>query len=132
MNNFTKRDAVEQMIDAAIVAYDSSKYAVTVTLAGAAEGAMPEPEGDHLFRLSQIAARGYLEPKAINRTLNEARDWLKHFNTAQPSLLNINQGVALSQIVRAMSKFQNLYGFQAETPTMREFFKLAREFGPYD
>lgn len=123
-----KHFAVREMIDGAMGAHESGRYAISVTLAAAAEGAMPHPRSPSLFELSKDARHGYVTSKEIVAYLNEARDWLKHHNADHPEAMEINESISLFYILRAMSKFQNLYGFDAETATMKEFFAIARQF----
>ena len=133
----TKPQAVGQLIDGAIRAEQAGDHVCAVTLAGAAEGAMPEPGIDHLFKITRDTMIGYAEEglgplteKQVVSMLNAERDWLKHSNAEQPDEMEIRGG--FMQILRAVSKFYVVYGTDAETQTMAEYFAAARRFDPHD
>ena len=132
-----KRQAVEQLIDGAIRAHEADEYAVAITLAGAAEDAMPDVDQKHIFTVTRDAFTGHADPggepkseKQVVRMLNAERDWLKHNNPNQPAEMEL--GGSIIWIFRAISKFQAVYGRDAETATMQDFFALARAFDPHD
>ncbi|MEO8757651.1 MAG: hypothetical protein ABI398_07860 [Devosia sp.] len=133
----SKRQAVEQLIDGAIRAHESEEHAVAITLAGAAEDAMPDVDQKHIFTVTRDAFIGHADPggepkseKQVVRMLNAERDWLKHNNRNQPDEMDL--GGSITWILRAISKFQAMYGRDAETATMQDFFALARAFDPRD
>lgn len=132
MSAITKRAAVEQMIEGAMLAHDGLHYAVAVTLAAAAEGAMPQPVEKALFDITRDAFAGYAATREIVAQLNRERDWLKHDNPEHPDQMDIDQGSSLMYIIRALSRFHAVYGRELETPAMAEFFAVARAFGPDD
>lgn len=132
MPAITKQAAVEQMIDGAMLAHDGQKYAVAITLAAAAEGAMPRPAGKGLFDITRDAFAGYAARSDIVSQLNLHRDWLKHDNPGHPDQMDIDEGASLMYIIRALSRFHAVYGRERETPAMGEFFAIARAFGPGD
>lgn len=133
----TKQQAVEQLIDGAIRAHEAGEHAVAITLSGAAEGAMPDPAKKHLFTITRDVFTGYADPggeplerKQVVAKLNAQRDWLKHYNSEQPTEMDLSDSIMA--LFRVMSKFQAVYGFEAETPTMQEFFAAGRAFDPED
>ena len=133
----SKRQAVEQLIDGAIRAHEAEEHAVTITLAGAAEDAMPDIDQEHIFAVTRNAFTGHAdlggEPKSekqVVRMLNAERDWLKHSNPKQPAEMEL--GGSITWIFRAISKFQAVYGRDAETATMQDFFAVARAFDSHD
>lgn len=128
----TKQEAVEHLIDGAIRAYDDGDHVCVITLAGAAEGAMPPAETQIFFEIAQDAILGKTPERRreVVSQLNAERDWLKHYNERQPVEMMMSDSILW--IVRAMSKFQAVYGRQAETAKMKEFFEAARAFDPED
>ncbi|WP_420102151.1 hypothetical protein [Bosea sp. (in: a-proteobacteria)] len=129
----SKRQAVEQLIDGAICAHEAQQHAVAITLAGAAEDAMPDVDQKYMFAITRDVFTGHADPgcepkseKQVVRILNAERDWLKHNNSQQPSEMEL--GGSIIWIFRAISKFQAVYGRDAETATMQEFFAPARAF----
>lgn len=134
----TKQQAVEQLIDGAIRSHDAGQHACAITLAGAAEDAMPDPAERHLFLIARDAFRGTnpdpalqaKDEKQVVAELNAERNWLKHNNSSQPAEMDLDDSILW--IVRSMSKFHGVYGRDAETTTMREFFAVARAFDPDD
>lgn len=133
----TKQQAVGQLIDGAIRAYEAGEHACAIVLAGSAEGAMPEPAHQHIFSVTRDAFTGHADPggeprsqKEVVTILNVERDWLKHYNPGQPNEMKIDDSIAA--VFRAISKFQALYGYEAETEVIKEFFREARRFDPED
>jgi len=133
----TKQQAVEHLIDGAIRAVEAGNEPCAITLAGAAENAMPEPTGTHIFQVTRDAFTGYsdvgkdpLTRKEVVSMLNEERDWLKHTGPDQPNERDLSGG--FMAVLRAISKFQAVYGYDAETETMQEYFAEARRFDPHD
>lgn len=133
----TKQKAVSDLIDGAIRAEQADDHVCAVTLAGAAEGAMPNTDEEHLFQVTRDTMVGYaqeglgpLTQKQVVSMLNAERDWLKHFNAEQADEMEIRGG--FMQILRAVSKFYVVYGNDAETATMAEYFAAARRFDPHD
>lgn len=132
-----KKEAVSELIDGSIHALNDNHEAIAITLSGAAECAMPEPSISHLYSVTRDSFIGYTESDGttLSRTdvvsrLNRQRDWLKHYNERQPLEMELTDGYM--SVMRAISKFQQLYGHEAETPTMIEFFSVARAYDPED
>lgn len=132
----TKRQAVEELIEGAMRAHDAGLHACAITLAGAAEGAMP-PASDTLFGVMRNVFDGYvdhdgtvLDRKSVVRALNAQRDWLKHYDETKPQQMNIDDSLML--VIRSVSRFRAVYGREAETPVMKAFFAAAQAFDPWD
>ena len=121
----TKQQAAGLQIDAAIKAYEEGNLPAAITLAAAAEGAMPRH--DHaLYRYMRAAFAMYFDKgRGVDGYLNAARDWLKHYNNNQPTEMDLGNEPEL-YIIRACSRYQNVYGREAETETMQAFFAEAR------
>jgi hypothetical protein len=133
----TKQQAAEQLIDGAIRAFEAGDHACAITLAGAAEGAMPPSDTRHFFEIARDAFVGQPIPgkrKAVEKEvvaeLNAERDWLKHYNEKQPVEMELSN--AILWIIRAVSKFHAVYGREAETSAVKDFFAVARTFDPED
>lgn len=130
MSVLTKRQAVCAMLERAMVAFDEGDHASALTLAGAAEEAMPP--ADHtafqVMRSAFAASEGGLA--AAGRMLNKERNWLKHYNPDEPTEIDLKS--SLMMIIRACSHFHVVYGIDAETVKMAEFWALARAFDPDD
>ncbi|RWO49277.1 MAG: hypothetical protein E5Y10_22650 [Mesorhizobium sp.] len=100
----TRQEAAVQQIEAAIAAFHAGLFAVTVTLAGAAEGMAPEKEVGLWANLRDNPNRPTPERKEWIRRLNETRDWLKHRGPAETrSLVAFEAGLS---ILRAMDKWE--------------------------
>jgi hypothetical protein len=122
----TKQRAVELQIDASMRMYEEGNYPAAVTLAAAAEGAMPPAKNPSLWDLTIKAMSGYFSKRSdAVGYLNEARDWLKHYNGGQPNELDFEKE-PMMYIVRAVSRFHEVYGREAETAVMQQFFEHAR------
>ena len=95
----TKKLAAKRQIDAAIAHFEKSELECAITLAGAAEEALPDPCEGHPFPV----LREYPTFKRIGWDWNEARNWLKH--DKGPDARTIYQGEAALMIYRAISKY---------------------------
>lgn len=124
----TKQEAVAEQIDQAIRLCEKDLYASSVTLAGAAEGAMPKPGDDTLFVFLQRLGVEVLQidaTRVANEHLNAARNWLKHPKPNTP--MGITAADAFIMVLRAYTKFVQVYGEEAATDTMRWFMDEFRE-----
>lgn len=100
----TKHEAAVQQIEAAIAAFHAGQFAVTVTLAGAAEDMGPEKTGGLWTTIRDNRSRPIEENKVWIRRLNETRDWLKHDRPEQTrALVAFEAGLF---ILRAMDKWE--------------------------
>ncbi|TIV71510.1 MAG: hypothetical protein E5V89_09765 [Mesorhizobium sp.] len=100
----TKQEAAIQQIEAAISAFHAGQFAVTVTLAGAAEDMGPERHGGLWASIRDNPSRPIEKSKDWIRRLNETRDWLKHDRPEQiRGLAAFEAGLF---ILRAMDKWE--------------------------
>ena len=104
-----KISAAQQQLEGSIAEMFLGNWACSITLAGAAEGMLPEPlEKKDVFAVSRDHAVSELKlsQKDAVTQLNDKRDWLKHTqsNAPRPSL-EIDQLDALIMIFRAYSRF---------------------------
>jgi hypothetical protein len=122
-------------LEAAIEHLKEGNWPCAVTLAGAAEGCLPDHEGSG-FRamvnvgLSRIGKGddlgieagklGIVDKTDLISALNGERDWLKHFNRDQPETWQIVQDDAVIMIFRAMSK---LHAHREITTPALEWFE---------
>lgn len=122
----TKQEAAAEMIDQAIECWRSEKHACAITLAGAAEGAMPPVRQGWQFELFQaVNVEMTSDRKAAIRSLNVERDWLKHDGPDHPPEMDIS--MSLIYLVRAISKFKAAFGADNATPNMVQFEKELRD-----
>jgi hypothetical protein len=126
-----KREAVAQQIDQAIRLGREGLWASCVTLAGAAESAMPEPEEETVYVWLRRIGAATLQidaTRVANVHLNAARNWLKHSPLDDP--MEITPLDAFVMIMRAWSKFLQVFGEDAATETMQSFVaEIADELG---
>jgi hypothetical protein len=76
----TKDEAALRHIEAAMAAFERGLYDVAITLAGAAEGMVPDPPTAGLFealRDHQKPATEGIKRREWIRALNAERNWLK-------------------------------------------------------
>lgn len=112
----TQHEAAAQQIDAAIAAFHAGQFAVTITLAGAAEDMAPEKAGGLWAGIRDNPDRPASERKTWVTRLNETRNWLKHEKVEGPrALVAFEAGFF---ILRAMDKWEPW------TPAMIEFKNL--------
>ena len=114
------QSAAQRQIHAAIDHLHKSDYLSAVTLAGAAEGALPRTDKPHLFpKLKALTdalpanTEGANDPNAI-------RNWAKHGGHAGAE---ISECEAILAIARATSKFAAVCGGQTEK--MKKFVEWA-------
>jgi len=116
----TKKQAAAEQIDQAIRLWREGFIASAVTLAGAAEGSMPEPQGGTLFgwlKVAGIEALQLPEKQVVAQSLNHVRDWLKHDGLGHEREVTPLEGFFM--LARAYSKFIMVYGQDAQTDIMR-------------
>ena len=124
----TKQEAVAMQIDAALNLERDGNIPAAITLAAAAEGAMPPAKDETLWNHMKSAYSQFFRKNNEKQTaayLNTHRDWLKHYNTDQSDELNFEHGASF-YIMRVISRYHAVYGFEAETETMKEYFFHAR------
>jgi len=102
----SKKAAAVRQIEAAIRAMQIGDYDVAITLAGAAEGMMPEtaPTGFDSM-LDRLLKRSPERPKKDwVGILNRDRDWLKHLTPDLPGQLEFDLDAAAYMVFRATTK----------------------------
>lgn len=117
----TKRQAVQALIRSAMRAVDEGEEIGALTLAGAAEGAMPPTDDLTAFQfLKSIHQwfRGSTDKQAAD-VMNEERNWLKHYNVGEPDSMEIT--MSMMMLLRAITRYASVYGFD----------DLTREFGAF-
>lgn len=119
----TKREAVRSLIRGAMRAHRECDVVCTITLAGAAEEAMP-PATDHtiftMLRAMRVAALQESEAQA-GRTLNAVRNWLKHYNVDEVDPVEVSGGVFM--IARALTRYYDVYGTDEIAQDFDDFFE---------
>ncbi|CAH2402366.1 hypothetical protein [Mesorhizobium escarrei] len=100
----TRQEAAAQQIEAAIAAFHAGQFAVTITLAGAAEDMAPDKENGLWASIRDNPNRHIGERKTWVASLNETRNWLKHEKAeSSRALVAFEAGVF---ILRAMDKWE--------------------------
>jgi hypothetical protein len=123
----TRQEAAAEQIDQSIRLWREGYWASAVTLAGAAEEGLPPPEAQTLFAWLRLVGANALQidgAEVADKHLNRARNWLKHQRLEDEVEITALDGFAM--IVRAVSKFSQVYGEDAQTPTMVDFFDEIR------
>lgn len=102
----TKQQGAHRQVQAAIVALRDGDFDVAITLAGAAEGMLPEKEDQPLFSgvVESPNRPDSISRKKLIQMLNLERDWLKHSSPQFPDQIEINLFEASHMIARAMSR----------------------------
>ena len=111
----TKQLSALRQIIAAIAHLHNKQFECAITLAGAAEGQLPETTTQYLFRL--------LKKAVAQDELNLVRDWLKH--QSGPEKATISEFEVALMIARAIHKFVAVY--KSSHPKFEEFEKWAVE-----
>jgi len=105
--SFTKQEAVQQMIEDALRLESQRRYASVVTLAGAAEEAMPDPpkEVNTAFReMTKVDAE--FDGKPLG---NFVRNWLKHWNKNEEKEVDFVNMVAIYMLIRVLDRYSIIY-----------------------
>ncbi|WP_145719911.1 hypothetical protein [Mesorhizobium tianshanense] len=104
MFTVTKQEAAAQQIEAAITAFHAGQFAVTITLAGAAEDMAPGKANGLWAGIRDNPNRPVAADKDWIRRLNETRDWHKHNRPEETrALVAFEAGLF---ILRAMDKWE--------------------------
>lgn len=117
MTLYTKYQAVCAQLDGAIAAFEKGDVPCAITLAGAAEEAMPRQRRESLFDvlLASEKASG-VHPSKVNYE----RNWLKHHNSKAPDELDL---IHDKQIIwRALTRFDGVYPRSKRTALMSKFW----------
>ncbi len=119
----TKLDAAMRQTAAAIDAFERGAFDIAITLAGAAEGMLPEIEAQPLWRTlrDHPGLPEEIERKSWIWALNSERDWLKHSTTDLGEEIEITRYTASLMLLRALAKLPRW------TPRMIEFKDWAME-----
>ncbi|MDX8538195.1 hypothetical protein RFM23_11250 [Mesorhizobium abyssinicae] len=115
--HMTKQEAAVQQIEAAIAAFHSGQFAVSITLTGAAEDMAPAKPGGLWERI--LSNRPPEERKEWVSRLNETFYWLKHERPNGGQTRNLVAFEAGLFILRAMDKWDEQW-----TPAMVAFKDL--------
>jgi hypothetical protein len=128
---------VAALIDGAIRSFNEDDHVCAITLAGAAETAIPAGSELKLFAMMRDAGAPYFEGTDLRTlrgkaadALNLTRNWLKHYHPAMSGEIEIENSIMY--IIRALHAFDAAYGATSRTKTMMEFTQAAREFDPDD
>jgi hypothetical protein len=123
----TRQLAALYQITAAIEHFHKHDWECAITLAGAAEGILPdaEEEDEVLFR----RLKKDMAEHAEKLDLNFVQNWLKHgkYNGRYIESMRISEFIAVISLWRAITKFAAVY--RKETPEMEEFLIWSRDNG---
>lgn len=125
-HHVTKKEASRRQIEVAIRLYHEGEWECAMTLAGAAEGQLPDVTRNHLFRkIRDKRPAEFANEKEWASFLNETRDWLKHKEDQDPrDIVNFE---ALVMLWRALTKYYENFG--EETRGMSEFRRWGQAQG---
>ena len=115
----SKRDAVIRQIHAAIEHCQKGESVPAITLAAAAEGALPATDKDHLIK--RINELGLFKQLDMNAVIN----WLKHDTGYQSA--DVLELEACATTMRAISKFAAVY--EGVTPSMKAHYDWIEKRG---
>ena len=96
-----KKLSAQRQIDAAIEHLGFVGVECAITLAGAAEGLLPDTENPHVFQW--LKQRPEFKKVDVNATIN----WLKHPRSPDSKVIYVHE--AALTVVRAMAKFVAVY-----------------------
>ncbi|MES0135605.1 hypothetical protein NKJ88_11715 [Mesorhizobium sp. M0016] len=113
----TKQSGAFWQVEAAIEAFELGRFECAVTLAGAAEGMLPENPNQAIF--SGLVDHPK-KPTSITRkdfiaVINLERDWLKHLTPDVAAEMEITLFDAAFMVVRAMARLEQW------SPKMEDF-----------
>lgn len=109
---YTKLDAAQHQLEGAIANFFLGNWPSAITLAGAAEEAIPAHEKypDLIKVAKSLGPSKYGKTeKEILQLFNEQRNWLKHNGTNHAENMEFFQENALTMIIRALSRLQAHY-----------------------
>ena len=128
MVQVTKKQAVCILIEGAIRAFESNDEVCAISLAGAAEEAMPSAE-ETLFVMLKVLIDLALNlfPRLFSDrsikagdVLNAERNWLKHYNVGEEATMDIEGSWLMLR--RALSRYDAVYTEKEMTETMLTFW----------
>ena len=109
IQRLSRISAAQQQLEGSIAEMFLGNWACSITLAGAAEGMLPEPteQKDVYAAYKEHAIDSLkLERREAIRQLNDKRDWLKHNQRDNPrDEMSFDQLDAIVMIFRAYSRF---------------------------
>ena len=113
MVTVTKREAVKALIRGAMRSAREDNMVCALTLAGAAEEAMPRAQDLTAFEMLKILCqcRQVLSGKQAADALNLERNWLKHHSLGEPITMQIDTYTTGTMLFRALSRYVIAYGF---------------------
>jgi hypothetical protein len=117
--NTSKQLAATRQIEAAIAHFKAEEYESAFTLAGAAEGLLPETKEPHIFSALRAS------PKFKSLDLNRIKNWLKH--PTPPDQASISEFETVLMIMRAITKVYAVY--EVRNDVMEEFGRWAFQVG---
>ena len=108
--NYDQVSASQHQLEGAISNLFLGNWLAAMTLAGAAEDILPQPEQypDMMSALSEVAASQNTTKKILVDVMNEKRNWLKHDKSNDPKasqLQEFTQEDAVIMILRAFTRF---------------------------
>ncbi len=104
--------AAQHQLEGAIANLFSGNWPAAITLAGAAEGVLPQHEKhDDIYSMATKMGPEIFghSSKEISDKLNELRDWLKHHQKDNPNFRTnqtISQNDVVSIVMRAYTRFR--------------------------
>lgn len=124
----TKVGAASRQVDVAIDAFEAGDYAVAITLAGAAEGMLPEIETQPLFTLLRDHRDAPARGKEWIALLNAELYWLKHLSEGEIGpIVEIDTNDAAVMLLRALAKIPDPWSEKMEA---FKDWAIANGFGP--
>ena len=109
----TKQQAVEALIRGAVRALGVDDEVCALTLAGAAEEAMPKAEeGLDAFKIARMF-RAHITKSTLQESghaLNVERNWLKHYREGELETMEID--TARAMLLRAVWRYCAVYGLE--------------------
>lgn len=124
---YSKVKAVVEMIEGAMAAVDDDRAACAITLACAAEEAMPPTSAPTFFTVARDAFAGIGgsrgDQSRAAALINAERNWLKHHDESQPAEMDLSN--AILAVVRALSRFDAVYGRERRSAVMLAFTAAA-------
>jgi hypothetical protein len=115
----SKKASALRQLSAAIAHFHKDEFDCAITLAAAAEGILPPPEG-HPYLFRQLKDH----PSAQGMDWNDVINWLKHWDSG-PDIWPITESEAILVIHRAINKFIAIY--HQSTQELQDFEEWGRE-----
>ena len=119
--SLTKLEAATRQVELAILAIGRGDYDIAITLAGAAEGMLPEIPTQEMFSTianDPIALKRFTKKEWLSM-INSRRDWLKHPTEHLPDRLDFTLPQAAFFVLRAMAKIPD---WSARMQSFKEWY----------